>query len=444
MQCFEKEPGWAVCGTDCLPGERENDGYWQCNRLGPKTPTQCPKCAPKSAPKPDIVILFFERDLCKMKYTARSIGVNDPDHNLGEVYLMWVSSHSASEYQDDIDVITKSIEEYKTVHFVDWSERMASAQPHPIGGWHAQQMVKLKIAHEIQSDFYIVLDSKNTLIKPVTQDMFFTDCGQGIIQAEFPYDKIPPPHIDWYALSAEVLGVDPPDSGFWPASITPIVMHKATVIEMLEEIGEDPSPEDLCNGPLCESIGAFSDSGVGATEFTLYTLWAYAKRAKGKFDCIHSIEKLQHFKVNYTEDWKDVMQQHISGLGFPEDPAQITVSDGDGYPLDWTPDQTKSEPEEDQFPLMFEDLTHKWASSLWRGEESNAELLVQVNLHTLDDVVSGVRQFPVMFGAQPASLKPMSEEQREVATDKLVEMYKNANLYDPDDDLVECTIGWKN
>jgi hypothetical protein len=357
---------------------------------------------------------------------------------------MWVSSMPASEYHDEIVDIKKSIEKYKTVHFVDWSERMASAQPHPIGGWHAQQMVKLKIAHEIQSDFYIVLDSKNTLIRPVTQDMFFTDCGQGIIQAEFPHNHIPPPHSDWYALSAEVLGVDPPDSGFWPASITPVVMHTKTVIEMLEHIGEDPSPESLCKGALCEKIGAFSDSGVGATEFTLYTLWAYAKRATSTFDCIHSIGKLQHFRVNYTEDWKDVMQQQISNLGFPEDSTQITVSNGDGWPLVWNPGQNDSEPEEDQFPLMFEDLTRKWASSLWRGEESNAKLLVQVNLHTLDDVVSGVRQFPVMFGAQPASLKPMSKKQRTLATDKLVQMYKQANLYDPDDDLVNCTIGWKN
>jgi len=444
MQCFEKEHGWAICDTECAPGKRQGDGYWQCDRLGPKTPVQCPTCSPKSAPKPDIVILFFERDLCKMKYTARSIGVNDPDHNLGEVYLMWVSSHSASEYQGEIDEITSAIEEYKTVHFVDWSQRMAEAQPHPIGGWHAQQMVKLKIAHKIKSEFYIVLDSKNTLIRPVTPDMFFTDCGQGIIQAEFPYDKIPVPHSDWYARSAEVLGVDPPDSGFWPASITPIVMHKATVIEMLKQIGEDPSPKALCNGPLCDRIGAFSDSGVGATEFTLYTLWAYAKRKNDTFGCIHSIEKLQHFRLNHTEDWRERMHHQISGLGFPEDLTQITTSDSDGWPLDWTPDQMDSEPTADKFPLMFEDLTRKWASSLWRGEKSNKDLLVQVNLHTLDDVVSGVRQFPLMFGAQPASLKPMSKQERVMATDQLVEMYKKANLYDPDDDLVDCTIGWKN
>merc|ERR1719188_365658 len=106
-------------------------------------------------------------------------------------------------------------------------------------------------------------------------------------------------------------------------------------------------------------------------------------------------------------------------------------------------DDKAAEPTEDQFPLNVADLTKKWASSLWRGEESNQDLLVQVNLHTLDDVVSGVRQFPLMFGAQPASLKPMSKQERVMATDQLVEMYKKANLYDPDDDLVTCTIGWK-
>mmetsp|Transcript_2850 Transcript_2850/g.8817 ORF Transcript_2850/g.8817 Transcript_2850/m.8817 type:complete len:662 (+) Transcript_2850:99-2084(+) len=443
MQCFQKEEGWAVCDQECMPGEHKGDGYWQCNRLGPRTPMKCPECAAKSAPKPDMVILFFERDLCKMKYTARSLGVNDPDKNLGDVHLMWVSSHSASEYQADIDEIKASIEEYKTVYFTDWSQRMASVQP-PIDGWHAQQVVKLKIAFEIQSEFYIVMDSKNTLIQPVTPHTFFTPCGQGIIQAEFPYDKIPVPHSEWYARSAAALNLDPPASGFWPASITPIVMHRQTVLDMLQQLGEDPNPQVLCNGRLCEAIGAFWDMGFGATEFTLYTLFAYSKRADGTFDCIHSIEKMQHFKVQYSKSWKDEMHQMISGLGFPEDLKQISVSDVDGWPMDWTPDCEGEEPGEVEFPLVLQDVTKKWASSLWRGEESNAELLVQVNLHTLRDVTSGVRQFPIMFGAQTASLVRMSEEQRAVAVGHLVNMYKRANLYDPDDDLVECTIGWKN
>merc|ERR1712217_427673 len=197
------------------------------------------------------------------------------------------------------------------------------------------------------------------------------------------------------------------------------------VLGMLSHLGEGSSTATLCDGGLCEKIGAYSSSGHGATEFTLYTLYVY-QNVGGKTDlkCIHSVEQ----------------------LNFPTDKKQITVSNGDGWPITWTPAETSWSPGQDQFPLKFEDLTKRWAASLWRGEPSNAAKLEKVNLMTLSDIVNGVRQFPVMFGAQPASTVAMSPEDKGKALANLVSLFKNANLYfaNSAQDLEACVVGYHN
>merc|ERR1711870_122250 len=194
-------------------------------------------------------------------------------------------------------------------------------------------------------------------------------------------------------------------------------------------------------------IGAHSSSGHGATEFTLYTLYVY-QNVGGKTDlkCIHSVEQMQRFKIKYGPDWKGDLNKKLQQSNFPTDKKQITVSNGDGWPITWNPTETSWSPGQDQFPLKFEDLTKRWAASLWRGEPSNAAKLEQVNLHTLSDIVNGVRQFPVMFGAQPASTKAMSPANKPKALADLVTMYKKANLYyaNSAQDLEACVVGYHN
>merc|ERR1712224_327797 len=82
----------------------------------------------------------------------------------------------------------------------------------------------------------------------------------------------------WYYASARVLGVDVPQGRKWSASITPVVMHTQTVIDMLNYLHESPSPLSLCSGALCGHIKN------GASEFTLYYLYAATKTDE---KCIH-------------------------------------------------------------------------------------------------------------------------------------------------------------
>merc|ERR1740138_451744 len=101
--------------------------------------------------------------------------------------------------------------------------------------------------------------------------MFFDSCGAAKIFGDMPWDGIPPPHSE----------------GYWPTSITPMVIHRQTVLDMLASINENDSTDSLCNGPLCDMMGARSITGQGSTEFTMYILWA---RSRVNFPCLHAME----------------------------------------------------------------------------------------------------------------------------------------------------------
>jgi len=57
-----------------------------------------------------------------------------------------------------------------------------------------------------------------------------------------------------------------------------MTFHKQTVLDMLQVIGEDPSPYDLCKGALCGMLDN------GGTEFTMYLDFAHSR---SDFECTH-------------------------------------------------------------------------------------------------------------------------------------------------------------
>jgi hypothetical protein len=409
-----------------------------------KTTTQgCPACAPKFKDNLDVAIPFFERDLCKLKYTAKSISKFDPNHFLGNVYLMWVSVEPFWKYQKEIDEIKDLISQTRQVFLLDFSQKMRDAN---IPGWHAQQIVKLKVASRIGSDFYLVLDSKNTFIRQITADTFFTKCNQGRIQAEFPGDGIPSYHRDWYNRSAAALGVDPPADGYWPGSITPVVIHKQLVLDILDHIGEQASTDALCAGPLCELMGAHSGNGKGATEFTMYTLWAYQMT---NLECHHAIDVLSPVRVEYSADWR---QKLVSELGLrdvhgEEELNQVIVRDRWFHPLHvrWL----STDLNRTIFPLQAQDVVLRWAQSLWRGEPKHPSTMENINLKVLKSARAGSPNQPLMFGSQTGAMNTLDKSdwnRRQKARGDLVAVYQDAQLYDPatmgsTEELVSCVVG---
>jgi len=230
-----------------------------------------------------VVLPFYERDLCKAQYTARSLALHDKGKALGSVLLLWISTQPSGGYAEGVDAIRSSLAESREVEFLDLSPQVNGNGK---DGWYAQQVLKLKAASRVKSEYYVVLDSKNTLMRDVDAETFLTECHQARLVGTFPWGELPKLHQEWFHRSAEVLQVREPDAGEWPASITPMIMHRQTVLDMLEAIGEDPSPLELCAGPLCGMLDK------GATEFTLYLMYA---QSRDDFGCTHA--------VSHASDW---------------------------------------------------------------------------------------------------------------------------------------------
>ncbi|CAK0886671.1 unnamed protein product [Prorocentrum cordatum] len=222
---------------------------------------------------PTVVIPVYERDLCKLKMTAQSITQHDKVGVLGKVIICWVSSHPLSDYGDQMEEVKRALEPHGEVEVIELAVNGE--------GWKVQQAAKLKVASRVYSDFYVVLDAKNTILRDLEEDTFFTSCNQAKIFGRYEVGGMPGVHRDWYYNSASVLEVDPMDYGKWPASITPMTMHTQTVKDMLDKIGE---PQDFgdCSAGLCDAFGR------DATEFTLYV--TYVGRIANMW-CIHDIEE---------------------------------------------------------------------------------------------------------------------------------------------------------
>ncbi|CAK0865985.1 unnamed protein product [Prorocentrum cordatum] len=338
----------------------------------------CDACTALERTAPDVVIPFWEHDLCKLGYTVESIARHDPNHVLGTVILMWVSQQPIAIFQEAIDKLKASLDGSHEVKIVDFSPQVNQGH---VGGWLAQQVFKLKAASLVESDFYVVLDAKNTLIRDLEPDAFFTPCNQGKIYGEFEPDQIPEPHAEWYQASAAALGVQPPGSSGgpeqrWPTSITPMVIHRSTVLDLLDFIHEDRSTDNLCGGPLCEMLGARSEDGKGATEFTLFVLFA---RTRINISCDMAVEETSK-----------------------------------------------------EAPM---------ALSLWRGLDPDQ---MDVNLRSCKSVASGEVR-PWMFGSQTAALEALTAEQFEVAQAHIVDIYTAAGLHDVNktstDALMRCVAG---
>jgi len=276
------------------------------------TTFQCVECAPAERDRPDVVIPVYERDLCKLKVAAKSIVVHDPDGILGKVFICWVSGRSRWDFAVQLDEITRILEQHGEVEVLEM-------QMGGVTGWLAQQSAKLKVASRVSSEYYVVLDAKNTLLRDLEPDTFFTPCNQGKVFGRYSMSEMPSEHRSWFGASADVLGQQVMDWGTWPASVTPMVLHRQTTLDMLSMLGESPDFYTACSGGLCDRFRQ------KATEFTLYLV--YAARI-ASFDCIHAIE---------DRPWGDELSISIWRANIEDTSNQVKAiaehSDLNGHPL---------------------------------------------------------------------------------------------------------------
>lgn len=168
-----------------------------------------------------------------------------------------------------------------------------------------------------------------------------------------------------------------------------------------------------------------------------------------EFDCIHTVDPVMGFQIEYSKQWMQYLQAKIIGSGLRVYTEEMAVFDKDGWPLDWSTDDTCEVPKKGRWPLVFSDLTRKWSAALWRGEPEQAAKLVQQNLNVLSNILDGGKMSPLMFGSQPASLGSMNSTEEKQAIRDIIKLYKQSHLLAKDekvdeDEFIGCVVGYHN
>lgn len=136
-----------------------------------------------------------------------------------------------------------------------------------VDGWRSQQAAKLVVARNIQTDYYVVFDAKNHLIRAVDESDFINPDGRAHAGMH-PYSE----HSLQGALRRTLayLGADEPSIEQcverFPVTATPFVFHTALVQQMIDDVES-------------ESGRAFDQEFERAElfEFFLYSGWVHLK-----------------------------------------------------------------------------------------------------------------------------------------------------------------------
>lgn len=245
----------------------------------------CPDCTSKTRPVLDVVVCFNEQDLCKLNTSIRSWIQHDPLHILGSINLIWTSEHEPLfKYEGAMKQLRGLVRSsHRKLHLLDSSNQIRGSKLTPR---FSQQVVNLKIAAQVKSAYYIVMEAKDTFVADISATTFLTACNQAAVYADFTWAghrPLPRRRKIWYKNAAELFNISPPPDSLWPSPVSPMVMHRQTVLHMLAALGERFSA--LCDGPLCPRIAHVNET-QRVTGFTTYLVYALMR---GEGNCSHSL-----------------------------------------------------------------------------------------------------------------------------------------------------------
>ena len=178
----------------------------------------------------DIVTVVCGQDLLPLRLQARSLALYMDPTFTGTIVLI-VNDLSQGK-------VIARIRDAILPEYGCWRDRVRIVPFHHLGhgldptnGWKIQQALKLVAAAIVSRPFYVVLDSKNHLVRRVHVTDFVTTLG--LARQKLDADA---PTLDGHSRTcARFLGLRPEDVGpCWP--MTPFVFHTRTARDLVDTI----------------------------------------------------------------------------------------------------------------------------------------------------------------------------------------------------------------
>lgn len=207
------------------------------------------------------VTVVYQPELALLKLQAQSIATfcaetavecvivvaNDIDTNYSTNYI---TEHILSEYG-------KFANRVRVLRRADFTSSTSL-------GWWIQQLLKLAIAREVQSNTYLVLDAKNHFIRPVDERVLFSDSGK--LKS---FRVIGHGNLDRYLINAmHYFRVNKTESETVMPTTTPYLLSTDVVVNMMREV-------ERREGTRFDS--AFLSWKQPMTEFSMYYAFLRSK-----------------------------------------------------------------------------------------------------------------------------------------------------------------------
>lgn len=178
-----------------------------------------------------IACIFCRRDLGPLLLQARSIGMFFAKEAVFEV--IYIFNDLGSIDSKFLAELRASLEPHSLTIWSSEEENFYLRAG--VDGWLTQQALKLKVAHRIATDHYLVLDAKNHFIRPVNLDTFVKN-GKPVAEVVSLGRLNETVHSSW--ISSQLYwGLNPVD---WISDvirpITPFVFDTGLVNSMVAEI----------------------------------------------------------------------------------------------------------------------------------------------------------------------------------------------------------------
>lgn len=185
--------------------------------------------------KIDLATVVYSEELNFLKTQARSIELYVPSENIGTIFVI-INQESGS---CDVDPSWYGVnsDKVKVINYRDWGFVNYNEHYSHRAGWQNQQLCKLLIAKESDTEWYAVLDAKTWFVNPLDLSKLFTD------------NKYHARLIKWHEhFSASVDSVNKQFSinmieTIAPAGV-PFFFHRQTVLDMIEYIETVANPDE--------------------------------------------------------------------------------------------------------------------------------------------------------------------------------------------------------
>lgn len=180
----------------------------------------------------DIVVIAYGGEAIALKLQARSIRLFATPNVVGNIHIV-INENNTEDFR--LYFRKKIAPEYgdliNNVLLYDYDELTASTTSKT--GWTSQQALKLVAAKLVSSPVYLILDSKNHFIRPLSSSLFFSQSGR----IKMPLTFFHKPYEQYFNAAYQYFnGATSPNLDLALPTITPFLADTHTVMELIAEV----------------------------------------------------------------------------------------------------------------------------------------------------------------------------------------------------------------